>query len=216
MKLVIERLSSLRFFLLFCAIIMLLILSALFEVMGLHEFYIDILFTLLILAVLHITNHNRSHLIIALCLTVPWVVVVFSPLIWSGSNLKVFGDLLFILLNSFIICIVLQQVLTAPKIDFNMLCGAVSVYLGLGLTWAVSYRAIEAITPGAFNLISVSIYNEWNQFLYFSFVTITTLGYGDVTPVSAIARIWSVLEVITGTLYITILIARLISLYQQR
>ena len=55
----------------------------------------------------------------------------------------------------------------------------------------------------------------WNQVLYFSLVTLTTLGYGDITPVGAIAQVWFALEALTGTLYLAVLIARLVGLYRQ-
>ena len=54
----------------------------------------------------------------------------------------------------------------------------------------------------------------WDQLLYFSFTTLTTLGYGDIAPLSPIARIWTVFEAIFGTLFLAILIARLVGLYK--
>ena len=79
----------------------------------------------------------------------------------------------------------------------------------------IGKRVIEALAPGSFGFTDPSFEAAWNQLLYFSLVTLTTLGYGDITPVGAVARIWSALEAVTGTLYLAVLIARLVSLYRQ-
>ena len=55
----------------------------------------------------------------------------------------------------------------------------------------------------------------WNELLYFSLVTLTTLGYGDITPLGAVARIWSALEALVGTLYLAVLISRLVGIYRR-
>lgn len=62
----------------------------------------------------------------------------------------------------------------------------------------------------------VSRDSEWSQFPYFSLTTLTTLGYGDIRPVTTVARIWANLEAIAGLLYLTILVARLVSLYRNQ
>ena len=58
-------------------------------------------------------------------------------------------------------------------------------------------------------------FSAWTQFLYFSLTTLTTLGYGDITPINPFARIWATLEAVVGTLYVAILVARLVSLYRR-
>ena len=57
-------------------------------------------------------------------------------------------------------------------------------------------------------LIDPDIATDWSQLLYFSLTSLTTLGYGDITPLSPVARVWSTLEAVTGVLYIAILVAR--------
>ncbi len=68
--------------------------------------------------------------------------------------------------------------------------------------------------PGAFAQLSPDLEQAWTQFLYFSLTTVTTLGYGDITPISPVARIWATLEAVTGVLYIAVLVARLVSLFR--
>jgi hypothetical protein len=88
--------------------------------------------------------------------------------------------------------------------------GAIAVYLLLGLAWAHTYDLIEYLSPGAFTgtITDSARFSSW---MYFSFVTLATLGYGDITPMHPVARSLAVAEAITGQLYLAILIARLVS-----
>jgi voltage-gated potassium channel Kch len=84
----------------------------------------------------------------------------------------------------------------------------------LGLLWSLAYRLVDTLTPGAFafNATHEQSMADFSAF-YFSFVTLTTVGYGDITPVSSVARMLAVMESMTGTLYVAVLIARLVALY---
>lgn len=114
-----------------------------------------------------------------------------------------------------------RHVFLANKINANIIYGAVCFYLFLGTLMAVIYMGLEVLAPGAFSFPMDFVKSgsgfEWNQQLrelfYYSFVTQTTLGFGDITPVAPLARNLSILQAITGQFYIAILIARLIGLY---
>jgi hypothetical protein len=93
--------------------------------------------------------------------------------------------------------------------------GAVAVYLLFGLTWTYLYSLIDHLLPGAFALPASSGITETNRqesFTYFSFITLTTLGYGDITPVHPLARLCAVIQALFGQLYPATLLARLVSL----
>ena len=94
-----------------------------------------------------------------------------------------------------------------------MMAGA-SEYILIGVLWAFFYILIEAAYPGSFNFAGAKM--DRLGFLYFSFVTLTTTGYGDVLPVSVQARSLAILEMLTGQLFIAMTVARLVSLYSVR
>lgn len=71
------------------------------------------------------------------------------------------------------------------------------------------------LDPGAFGSISDDPIERWNDLVYFSMTTLTTLGYGDIQPQNAFARLWSTMEASTGVLYLAILVARLIAIYRE-
>jgi hypothetical protein len=130
-----------------------------------------------------------------------WFVPVAEPWV-QGTGLV---SLLLLL------AIVLGQTLRSGPITFHRIQGAVAAYLLLGVIWAYAYALLALLRPGAFSG-PVSAADGPRAWLYFSFVTLTTVGYGDVLPVHPAARSLAMLEAVTGPLYLAILIARLVSL----
>ena len=112
---------------------------------------------------------------------------------------------------------VFQFVYRSTTVTFNVLMAGVSVYLLLGLCWMMLYVLLWDLAPGAFagNLtLSAGASGHAREMLYYSFVTLTTVGYGDISAVSPLARALSILEVLSGVLYLGVLVARLVSMYQ--
>jgi hypothetical protein len=116
----------------------------------------------------------------------------------------------------FIITHLLRFILRAPRVNSDVLCAGVSVYLMLGLLWVLAYLLVALINPDAFAFtvgpVSHRAMNGFTAF-YFSFATMTTIGYGDIIPVSNEARMLAVMQAVTGMFYVAILISRLVALY---
>jgi len=120
---------------------------------------------------------------------------------------------LFLLLFFFIwvTWLLLRQVLFTGAIDANKIIGAICIYMLLGLIWALMYLAIAEAEPGAFNGLPQAPWLEnFSTATYYSFVTITTLGYGEIFQVLPLARFLVFMEAIVGVFYITIVVASLI------
>ena len=106
-----------------------------------------------------------------------------------------------------------KQVLFAGVIDTNSIVGAICIYLLTGLLWALMYLLIAQSIPGAFNGIEQSVwYENFADIAYYSYVTLTTLGYGDITPVAPLARFLVYMEAVVGVFYMAILVASLIGI----
>ncbi len=205
----------LRYFWLLISLVVLLILSPFVESLELRQAPLSILFTFVLLSAVNATSERRSHLFIAASFAFPWLLLRWSGVFLESTQLFIVAELFLICLLSFTLSVVLGRIVSVKETDSNIICGAVSIYLLLGITWAVSYQVIEGLAPGSFGLMSADTELTWNQFLYFSLTTLTTLGYGDVTPLTPVAGIWSTLEAVTGVLYIAVLIARLVALYRR-
>lgn len=100
------------------------------------------------------------------------------------------------------------------SITMDTMCSAVSVYLLLGLIWAMAYAILELAVPGSFSFPANEIGNEqqFDRFLGFSLTTLTTLGYGNVAPATLRADALSTLEAVCGQVYLAVVIARLVAL----
>jgi hypothetical protein len=104
-----------------------------------------------------------------------------------------------------------RQVLFTGSIDDNKIVGAICIYLLLGLIWTMMYLLIAEAVPDAFiGLQQAPWYDNFSELSYYSFVTLTTLGYGDITPNLPIPRFLAYMEAVVGDLYIAILVASLI------
>ena len=107
--------------------------------------------------------------------------------------------------------LLLRQVLFTGAVDGNRIVGAICIYMLLALVWAMLYLLIAEALPGSFNGVPQAPWLEnFSTAIYFSFVTITTLGYGDILPVTPLARFLVTMEAIVGVFYMAIVVASLI------
>ena len=125
------------------------------------------------------------------------------------------------------ICFVEYQLLhfifRAPRVNSEVLCAGISGYLLLGILWMSAYMLVSRLNPDpahpvfSFN-VGTATAHPLTQFeaYYFSFITLSTVGYGDITPLSHAARSLAMIEAMTGTLYMAVLISRLVALYSSQ
>jgi voltage-gated potassium channel len=110
------------------------------------------------------------------------------------------------------------RVVLVNQASAGAMFGAICGYLLLGIIWSLAYSALETARPGSFHASASAGGNaavaglDFGTFNYFSFVTLVTLGYGDVTPVTPVARMLAWVEAITGQFYLAILVAGLVGL----
>ncbi len=124
-----------------------------------------------------------------------------------------------ILFFSYLAALISKELLTDDSsVDAETLWGAVNVYVLIGLCFAFSYAALATFQPDLFTgkFIDQPSRDQLFGYIYFSFVTLTTLGYGDVTPNTTGAATLTYLEAVIGQLYIAIMLARLVGLYITR
>jgi len=175
----------------------------------------SLLSLVLIAAVLAVSN-RRSTLVVAVLLATPAIIGRwidhFRPHLVPPAVFLIAG----LVLVTFVVINLLRFVLRAPSVSTEVLCASISAYLMLGLAWTMAYWLVDQLTPGgAFSFNTNAGPRSMNGFtgFYFSFITLSTVGYGDITPVSRIARWLAAMEAMTGLLYVAVLIARLVALY---
>ncbi len=103
-----------------------------------------------------------------------------------------------------------RNFLSRRRVQAHRIAGAVTIYLLIGLIWARLYQLLDLLNPGSFRFPEGEGLHAAGL-TYFSFVTLSTLGYGDITPINIIARDLTVLEAVMGQLYLVIIISWLVS-----
>ncbi len=150
---------------------------------------------------------GMSVAIIAIILNI-WSIARQDDTLRIIALLALFIFLLLVAFNT------LRQVGFSDNISLNRIVGAICIYLLLGVIWSIAYTVLEFLQPGSFKGMTEMVSPLRNpDWIYFSFVTITTLGYGDITPVTQTAKTLSFAEAIVGQFFIAVLVAGLVSAY---
>ena len=145
--------------------------------------------------------------------TVSVLVIVILSVLVDEAGMSSLHLLVLILFYIWATWLAAKQVLFSGPIDAHKIVGAICIYLLLGLIWALLYLFIAQSVPDAFNGLEQLVwYDNFADVAYFSFVTLTTLGYGDISPIVPIARFLVYMEAIVGVFYMAILVASLIGI----
>src|ERR1051325_10251018 len=200
------------------ALAVLLICAPFVEELEDGRLILSALFSLVLLAAVFAVADRKRTLAIALVLVIPALAGRWISHFWPDLLHPAVFLVCALLLLAFVIGHMLHFILRAPVVTMEVLCASIAVYLMLGLVWTVAYWLVDQVTPGgAFSFNTERGGHSMNGFtgFYFSFITLSTVGYGDITPVSRAARWLAALEAMTGLLYVAVLIARLVSLYSR-
>jgi hypothetical protein len=208
--------QSLTFFL----AILILIIFVVFPLAGLGwlgKFIVDLVISILLLSGAVATKRSRTLTILVVLLTIAGLVVH-----WSGAYVPKFEHpvlesvLLLSCLLAFAV-ITLIQVFSPGVINLHRVLGAIAAYLLIGLVWSYAYFLADLLVPGSIHPTSSGqeVMSPMARYVYFSFTTLTTLGYGDIIPVHPLARTLAICEALIGQLYPAVLIAGLLGMALQ-
>ncbi len=186
------------------------ILSAVLEGTEYGFIVVNTMSSIVFILGVYAVGRNRRTLVTLIVLGLPWFI---SEWAFTKSSRTIFTSMLFFI---FVTVTILEHILKSEEVTTDTLYGAVCVYLLLGIMWASIYGFLEYVSPGiVFEGYDKAIHTKLstNELIYYSYTTLATIGYGDITSVTPVGRIISVLEAIFGQLYIAFLVARLISIY---
>ena len=164
------------------------------------------------LAVATRVNQRRLTVTLALiCTMLSWVAYQYD-----AFGLRLSKDLLAVFFLGYVIVLIVGYLFRQRRVTNDMVAGSLCAYLLIGVCWAVIYSIVNEVSPHSFNLpenesIGFTGKNTVNS-LYFSLVTLTTLGFGDITPASNVARILTSAEALVGQIYLVVLVARLVGM----
>ncbi|MGD9033532.1 MAG: ion channel [Desulfobacteraceae bacterium] len=200
-----------RFLFLFISMVLMFVLRPfLTERVGI-AYLMEIFLFLIFLSAVYAIRQKKSVFIIALLLVLLMEILALLSYLKDSPSLDVIGNILGGLLLAYTATIILFHLFREGKITGDMIMGAICAYFLMGLIWGFIYSTLEFFQPGSFQMPQGTV----NQatFTYYSYVTLTTLGYGEITPISSPARSFALLEAMMGQLYLAVLIARLVGIH---
>jgi len=223
-----DFLSHWRFSLLLAALTLNILLVPLFISLDVGStLHIDLLtgqiaFTILLVIVVLAAGHNK----ILIC---AYVILALAALIFSWVNINTNSSEISFYRNLFsfaaltvAMILVMKEVFTNDSVTIDTISGALCAYLLLGLTFSSVYAFIDIIEPGSFlsihdnRTVALSTHTNVNASLeriYFSFITLLTVGYGDIVPYSPAAKLFTIIEGFFGQVYLVVMIARLVGMH---
>ena len=198
------------------ALVLLFVVSPFVELIPGGNLIEAVLITLVLIMGVLAVGRRRRTLVVAGILALPvfigkWVNH-FRPDLVPSEVFLVTGLLFAIFVEAHLLGFILR----APRVNSEVLCAGISAYLLLGLSWSFAYLLVAQLAPDAFffnNGTTTGHLLRGADAFYFSLITLSTVGYGDIIPVSNVARMLAAMEAITGSLFVAVLIARLVALY---
>jgi hypothetical protein len=210
------KLSQSKFFILLLSLLSLILAYPFFTSSITGLVILDIIFSVILLVAIYAISGRKTIFIVSLILVSPVLAARWLTYFIDSPSTILAGNIIALPLFILITSTILIDVFRGNKVTTDKICGAICAYLLIGITWAFIFIVIERFQPGSFLFGEVDLGvagRQFSHFMYYSFVTLTTLGYGDITPVSSISRTYSSIEAITGQFYMAVMIARLVGMH---
>ncbi len=208
-----------RYTVLLFSILLLLIVQPVFATHSLAQAIVTASMSLMLLSALYTLNESRSYFIFGTVLMIPAFVCRWILQFHRNRPVEVVAA---VTASAFVLVIVIgivRQLFSIKRVTLDTISAAICAYFLIALAWAFMFALVELEHPGSFSsglfiqeTGASPVILVLHNFIYYSFVCLTTTGYGDIAPKSDMARTLSVLESVIGQMYLAILIARLVSI----
>lgn len=201
-----------RFLLLLISMILIFVLRPFLEGFVRINFLMDIFFTLMLFSGIYAVSEKKGIFLTGLLIAFPAFLGSWAHYFLETPATRLLGSTFLFIFLLFAALVILRYLFTEKEVTKDVIIGAVCVYFLIGFAWGIFFMLMEHFHPGSFKIHQDPV-EKGAWFVYYSFVTLTTLGYGDITPLSGPARSLAVLEAVTGQLYLAVLIARLVGIH---
>jgi hypothetical protein len=217
-----------RFALLFFSLILFFLGSPLIRTLAgdtntlLSDIIIAALYMIFMLTAIFTVSKSGISKIIGVAFAIPVAILSVGQIVTETSMTDIMFQVLAICYLCYAIVLIIKYIFDQQIVNANKIFAALCVYLLISLVWALLYSMIEVIQPGSFIYVLAEEqsplklkfgYGDTASSLYYSLVTMTTLGYGDIAPANEVARMFASTQAVIGQLYIAVLIARLVGLH---
>ena len=188
---------------------------------GLPEITLGLLFGSMLLSAAYAAARGRASRIAVWCLLTSLILVWLVDLATGPNSVAIARHLLGIAFVGYVILLILGHLFATERVTVDTIAASLCIYFLIAIVWAEIYSIMEIANPGSFVLLSgdtpdvlLEVGGKGTAMaLYYSLVTMTTLGYGDIVPKTAPARMFAAMEAVTGQMYLAVLVARLVGMH---
>ena len=205
--------SKERFLILICLILGLIVLVPILKEFAALRIFLDIFITAIYISMVYTVSLKKRHLYIGALLAMLMLISLWLQYFYQSNLVFAIGRICGILLLIMVIINTLAFIFKSEDVTIEVIYAAMLVYLLMALMWSFAYGLLELINSASFNVALSPDQGYQMRFIYYSFVTITTLGYGDITPATELASSFSILEAVVGQLYLVVVVARLVGMH---
>jgi len=205
-----HRIGHFRFFL--ATIVLIMVLRPFLEGYARMGLLTDIFFALMLLSGAYAFSQQKKEFLVALAIALPGLLLELVSHFITSDPIVLIKRVAFALFLGYVLFIILSRIFKEKEVTEDLITGAICVYLVLGMLWAFVFYFLELVHPGSFS-VALSSQQDVGVFMYYSLITLATVGYGDIVPLSSPARSLAALEAIMGQLYLAVTIARLVGIH---
>ena len=170
---------------------------------------LEILFLFILIFSIFLHQHDSK----LFKVTVASLIIILINILFFDNNQSVSQYFLKILIVSITIVELFREIFKTKIIDSHIISSAISIYVLVGIFWYLLFMFLLMIDPDSFDIRNFNPEMVSIDMIYFSFTTLTTLGYGDITPLSYTAKMWSITEAMMGVMFLAVMISRVVSLF---
>lgn len=211
--------SRYKYEMLLAAQILLSFVSPLFSSSAYARPVLDLAITVVFVTAIIVISNTKKHLVIGLILMLPTLLITWGVNFYDTDTMDFIPLIGSVLFFCYIAGLILTDIFRAKMVTLDIIAAGISVYLFFGNICGFIYAIIARVDSNAFNIPETTASYlgdsliDLSSSMYFSFVTLTTLGYGDITPINEFARSLAFLEAAMGQIYLTVLIASLVGIH---
>ena len=211
--------SRYKYELLLAAQILLSFVSPLFSSSAYARPIVDLAVTVVFATAIIVISNKKIHLVIGMVLMIPTLLITWGVNFYDTDTLGFVSLIGSVLFFCYIAGLILADIFRAKMVTLDIIAAGISVYLFFGNICGFIYAIIARVDSNAFKIPETTASYlgdsliDLSSAMYFSFVTLTTLGYGDITPINEFARSLAFLEAAMGQIYLTVLIASLVGVH---
>ncbi len=199
------------------AVIMAMILTTPFLQDYIHlRLVLDIFYSAIFLVAMYLVGQEKGRVKLAAFLAVPMILSLWAHYFFDSAHIVLLGRVCGIVFFAIAIYHCGRFIAQSPQVTQDVIIAAVVVYLLMALMWSSAYALLEFHQPGSFVYQEGMASDSRPFFLYYSFVTLTTLGFGDITPLTAKAKSFTILQAVIGQVYLVVVLAWLVGMHVSR